>query len=380
MKIAIISMYYGSNYGQGLCVQKIAEELSKKNKVFVFHSQKEHLNNKKNLFFHFINAGKIVGMDFIKFKKKIEKEFKKINEKEKFDLIYANSFEGAGLINQNLPFFYHARGTVKGNALQRPESFFLAEILRKPFIKWFEKWDKQCCKKASKIFVPSRQIEKEIIEYYKIEKNKIQKINDGIDLKQFNPRISGKKIRKQFVLKKNKIILFAGRIVPQKGLQYLIEAMPQICKKIPEAKLLVVGDTTSENYLNQIKKRINKLKLNNFVVFSGHAAQKQMPQFLAAADLVVSPSTYEPFGIINLEAAALHKKLLMSELIGTKELFKNYAEFFNPYCVEETAEKIVKELNSNKKTNIPEAEKICTQCTWQFTSMQIQKTFQEELQ
>src|SRR3989344_870516 len=269
MKICIVSMYYGPNYGQGLCVQKIAEELSKNNQVHVIHSQKGFMKNKKNLFHHFLDAGNTAGIDFIRFKYKINKTFNELNKKNNFDLIYGNSFESLGAIEGlSVPFYYHARGTVKGNALNRPKSFFLWEIARIPFIKLFEKWDKECCMKAKKIFVPSRQVEREIIEYYNAQEKKIEIIPDGVDFGHFSKKTSQKNFRKKLGLEKNKVILFAGRIVPQKGLQFLVEAMPLVLLKMPEAKLLVAGESTSGNYLNEIRHKIRQFGIENDVIFA----------------------------------------------------------------------------------------------------------------
>ena len=67
MKILITSMFYKKSFGQGLCAEKLAEFLSKKHKVSVFHSEKKDFKAKKNLMIKRINSSKTKGMDILSF-------------------------------------------------------------------------------------------------------------------------------------------------------------------------------------------------------------------------------------------------------------------------------------------------------------------------
>jgi glycosyltransferase involved in cell wall biosynthesis len=262
MKILITSMFYKKSYGQGLCAEKLAEFLaSKGNKVTVFHGEKNSFKGKKNLKVERINSSRIKGLDFFSFALNLKQRLAK--EKE-FDVVYPQDYT-FGLVDFsriNSPIVYHARGTVKGNSENRPKTRIKTELMRKIAIPLMTEMDRKCCEKAKTVIAASKTIKKEIKKYYRIPDKKIMVVSDGVDLKKFSKtteiKIEAKKLRKKLRLQNKKIILFAGRLVPQKGIIFLIKAMPEVIKKIPKAFLLIAGENTQENYKKIIEQEINK--------------------------------------------------------------------------------------------------------------------------
>jgi len=98
--------------------------------------------------------------------------------------------------------------------------------------------------------------------------------------------------------KKQLIIL--GRIEEVKGHKYLFDALPAVIKLFPDLKLLVVGNGTQ---LEQLQKQANTLGIENNILFLGF--QQNPYPYIAHSDILVSPSLYESFGLVFIEAFAI---------------------------------------------------------------------------
>jgi len=380
MKICITSIFYEKDYGQGLSVKELAENLAGLgNHVHVLHGQRNASKPKSNrIQLHYLEHSKIVGLNLISFGLNLKKKIIELNKKEEFNLFYPQSYE-FGLIDfkkLNAPVLYHARGTMKGNLLHRPKTNPLIELLRLVIMPFFVGMDKKCCKESSLIIADSEKVKKEIIIHYGIKPKKIIVVPEGIDLKKFNPKIDGIKIRKKYGLNRDKVILFAGRLVPQKGLQYLIQAMPAIIEVIPNAKLLVAGANTTEPYYEKIKEIVEESGLRERIVFAGFIEHKKMPELIAAADLVAVTSTYEPFGLVNLEAMAMRKPLITTSTVGSIDAVKGYAEIVRPNSAKAISRAALKILS---KKSFKAKEKSLKEYKWKNSTKKIYKIIREEL-
>ena len=139
-------------------------------------------------------------------------------------------------------------------------------------------------------------------------RNKLVKIAPGIDTAHFIPRADGFEKRVELGLQDKKIIISVGRLVHRKGQDKLIEAMPTILRKIPNAHLLIVGEGPYKNHLDKL---VKKFSLEESVTFVGRILYDKLPTYLSAADLFAMPSRsrffgleVEGLGIVYLEASA----------------------------------------------------------------------------
>lgn len=135
-------------------------------------------------------------------------------------------------------------------------------------------------------------------------------VYNGIDTKRFFRIISKKdsaKLREKFGLESNDIVLiFVGRLTPEKGIKELLEALREM--DTPNIKLLIVGSLFFDSNLwspfeEQLKQMSETMK--NRVIFTGFIANKEMPTIYAIADIAVLPSIWdEPAGLTMVEAMA----------------------------------------------------------------------------
>lgn len=119
-------------------------------------------------------------------------------------------------------------------------------------------------------------------------------------------------------------ILFVGRLEKRKGLNYLLEAHKQIKQEIPDSRLIVVGPGT--RLRNKYEKLVAKNSLKD-VVFVGCVSHDELPRYYKTADIVCAPATgKESFGIVLLEAMALGKPVVASNIDGYASIMTHGVE------------------------------------------------------
>jgi len=112
-------------------------------------------------------------------------------------------------------------------------------------------------------------------------------------------------------------LLYFGRLEWEKGVQDLIAALPRIRRGHPGTRLVVAG---KGRHFDELVDQSKKLRVRRAVDFVGHLSDRDLRAVLAAADAVVLPSRYEPFGIVALEAAAAKAPLVASTAGGLGEV------------------------------------------------------------
>lgn len=145
-------------------------------------------------------------------------------------------------------------------------------------------------------------------------------ISNGADAQKFDPE----KIKNtpEFISQKNnfagrKILLTVRRLNPKCGIQYLIEAMPEIVARHPEVLYIMVGKGRLEN---EIRARITELNLEQNIKMIGLIPNQDTPLYFALADMVIFPSTAESTSISCIEAMLMGKPIVASRVGGLIEL------------------------------------------------------------
>ena len=130
----------------------------------------------------------------------------------------------------------------------------------------------------------------------------------GVDLDTFNPAVSGSAVRQRHGLVGRRVVVCVSRLVPRKGQDVLIQAMPTILARIPEATLLIVGGGRYEQRLRTLARHAG---VADRVVFTGSVPSAELPEHFAAGDVFAMPCRtrrlgmdVEGLGIVFLEASA----------------------------------------------------------------------------
>ena len=185
--------------------------------------------------------------------------------------------------------------------------------------------------------------------HYGIPASKMIAIHNGISPSEYkpSPARSTRFRKKHGFSKETKLLLFVGRIIRQKGVEYLLDAMPSVLKSVPGARLVIVG---RGNRLDKLQARTTKLGLEGKVRFEGFLEEEELKDALCACDAFVLPSLWEVLPVSILEAMACGKPIVASAVGGNAELVE---EGFNGFLVakkssKEMAEKIVAVLSDKK--------------------------------
>lgn len=203
----------------------------------------------------------------------------------------------------------HAQALLRGemSARGRMANFFMNRLA---------KIEKESAIDATLVVTISKYSKEKILEFYGIESQKIRIVPNGVDPKRFKPENDCSIIRKSLGGSDRQIILFVGRLIPRKGLFYLIEASKRIVKERRETLFVIVGDGPLKSHLIAEVKTAN---LENNFVFLGDVLESELPAVYGCADVFVFPSIQEGQGIALLEAQATGKPIVAFDITGVKE-------------------------------------------------------------
>jgi len=199
-------------------------------------------------------------------------------------------------------------------------------------------------------------MKKEIEALYGVNNFSISVVSGGIDAKDFPQmnEVEKNKFKKTLNLnQKEKLILFIGRISPIKGIYYLIEGFSNIVNKFEDVKLLIAGNSMMGGYEGFIKRMVKNLKLDNRVVFLGYIPQEDVYKYINISDVVVLPSTYEPFGMTHIQVALLGKPLITTKSVGALEFIENYnlLKLIEPFSSQEIERALIDLIENNNLKN-----------------------------
>jgi len=164
-------------------------------------------------------------------------------------------------------------------------------------------------KKSSGITVVSHAMKKDLIKYG-IDESKIIVIPMGVDL-----RYSFKPIQPVKIIPHS--ILFVGRLVEKKGVEYLLRSIPEICNHIPDICCSIAGSGPDED---DLKNLTHSLGIDSKVNFLGTINNKNLPALFNQHSIVVFPSIIassgdqEGFGLVLVEALGCECPIVATDL------------------------------------------------------------------
>lgn len=173
---------------------------------------------------------------------------------------------------------------------------------------------------STEVIVNSNYMKGELQRLFGLPFEKINVVPNGVDLLLYSGVDRDYEFRRRYAMDNEKIILFVGRLVYEKGVQHLIAAMPKILNGYHDAKLVIAG---KGGMMDELKQEANALDLGDKVYFTGYINGKDVPKLYKAADVAVFPSTYEPFGIVALEAMLSERPIVVSDIGGLNEIVQH---------------------------------------------------------
>lgn len=168
---------------------------------------------------------------------------------------------------------------------------------------------------ADKIISISEFIKKRLTGDYGVNPEKIEIVHNG-GISDLVPSLE----KYNHFSKDDKIVLFAGRITLQKGVEYFIKAAKKVLEYDPEIKFIVAGNG---DMLPQMIELVAEFGIGKNVLFYGFYTREDAKKLFSMADVFVMPSVSEPFGIVPLEAVAKGTPTIISKQSGISEVLEN---------------------------------------------------------
>jgi len=170
-----------------------------------------------------------------------------------------------------------------------------------------EAWRVICC---------SGYMASEVSSAFGLPRENIQVIPNGVDPTNFARPFSKDDLRRRYADPTEKLVLYVGRLVYEKGVGVLISAVPRVLSKV-NAKFVIVGDGYMRDDLSREARRVG---VADKVFFTGFLDDDTAKALYRCADVCVVPSLYEPFGIVALEAMASGTPVVATNVGGLGEI------------------------------------------------------------
>ena len=234
--------------------------------------------------------------------------------------------------------------------------------------KYIKFGEKIAAKYADEIIVLSKGVEKYFKETYNRNTNFIP---NGVNKSTIRePKI----IKKKYNLNKDDYILFLARIVPEKGLHYLIEAYKQIDT---DKKLVIAGGASHTNdYLNKIKEMV---KDNSNIIMTGFVQGKELEELYSNCCLYCLPSDIEGMPLSLLEAMSYGRRCLVSDIDENRDVIKEYGYTFKKGNARDLKDKLEKCLkDKNKRNDIDIKEFVFKEYDWNEITKKVEKVYKKD--
>ena len=242
----------------------------------------------------------------------VSKASELISKGEKFDVIHAHDWLVAYAAKTlkhsfNIPIVatIHATESGRNSGIHTETQRYINDT------EWLLTYE------STEVIVNSNFMKSDIQRLFGLPFEKINVIPNGINLTNFTGIDRDYDLRRQYAMDNEKIILYVGRLVYEKGIQYLIGAMPKILQNYHDSKLVICG---RGGMIDELKNEVHNLGIDNKVYFAGYCDSKKVQKMYKCADVAVFPSTYEPFGIVALEAMLAGVPTVVSDVGGLNEI------------------------------------------------------------
>lgn len=237
-----------------------------------------------------------------------------VNDTGPFDIVHAHdwtsAFAGVGMKHAyDIPLIatIHATEFGRNSGLHTPVQRRISDI------EWYLGYE------AWSVIVCSEHMRGELMSVFGMPADKLRVIPNGVVPAQFKKGQAGD-IEALGFAADDEIIMFVGRLVHEKGVQVLVEAMPHVLAARPRAKLAIIG---TGPFSDEVRRLIEHYGLGGSIHMLGFVSDDQRNAVYGRAAAAVAPSLYEPFGITALEAMAAGVPLVASAVGGLAEIVEH---------------------------------------------------------
>lgn len=195
------------------------------------------------------------------------------------------------------------------------------------------------------VIVPSNFVKKEIVDYYKVDPDKVRVTYEGVDV------LAGDKKPKVPGL----YFIYSGNAYPHKNLKRLVEAIIELNLTTKERVYLLIASTRSV-FTRRLEELIDKSNAGRFVKLLGFVPDEELGALYKHSLGFVFPSLSEGFGLPGLEAMNAGALSLVSDIPVFREVYKDAAIYFNPYDFSSIAKAMKEVVGMSKEERVKRIE------------------------
>jgi len=194
------------------------------------------------------------------------------------------------------------------------------KFTEKLYIEFSKKMNKYAAKHANAVIAPCDFVKNWIKREYGIEAVKM--FLDGINFDLFDKNKPYDSIYYKYPsLEDSSVILYVGRVAPNKNVDMLIKSFNIVKKKIVDAKLVIVGKHSFPEYSKYLRKLVKNYNLEEDVIFTGVVSWEDLPKYYAACDVYATCSAWE--GFLRAEAFAMEKPMVAFDVSANSETIQH---------------------------------------------------------
>ncbi|WP_051287267.1 1,4-alpha-glucan branching protein domain-containing protein [Paenibacillus taiwanensis] len=260
--------------------------------------------------------------------------------------------------------------------------------------------ERQLVHAAEHVIVCSQAMVQEVEQLFDIKRSAVSMIPNGVECAwqpaalagsgkdhiTLSPSLSFRRersnhlqaFRAQYAAPDERVLFFIGRLVYEKGIQVLLQALPLVKQHVSNIKLIIAG---TGPMLNELKRQVHEMNLTDSVCLAGFVQDEVRENLFQIADLCIFPSLYEPFGIVALEAMGHGIPVVVSDTGGLAEIIDHGRDGFKalPGHVESLAWHVTELLQNEalaRRYAVEAMRKVRTMYDWDSIAVSTRQVYE----
>jgi D-inositol-3-phosphate glycosyltransferase len=242
------------------------------------------------------------------------------------------------------------------------------------------KVEKELSRSCDGILSATTREKEQLVRYYGAAPNKVAVVSCGVNLRLFRPMEKAVARRQLGFERKDRIVLYVGRFDPLKGIDRLLAALAYLQHHDRLRLVLIGGDGQKNPETRRLKRLARELGVEKNVMFLGRVAQKSLPPYYSAADVLAVSSHYESFGLVGLEALACGTPVVATPVGAMDDVIKEGTNGYiaveaSPRSIAEGIENVI--FNGQRRSTVDAIRASVLKYNWSAVSSDVLNTYHD---